>query len=118
MTEFISAETLVSKGCVIEDNFIKSLDVVITAHFGNCVSVDLVCDCVCPIPLWNSTSNIGYILRTMTELFGKSKEDGVRLQEFVNTPIRIAYNKNKAVAIGNATEDKFIFVEDLMRVGF
>ena len=108
--------------CWTEDNYIEEIDVEITAHFGNCVSLYLICDAVRPIPLWSSTSNIGYIIKTFVELLDASMEDGLYLQKLKGRKIRIAYEGKhkfigKSIALGHPYKDKWIIITDLMKVG-
>lgn len=110
-----------NNNCHIENNIIKDIDILITGHFGNCVSIDVVCENICPFPLWNSTDNIGYIIRALIDIFDKEDDDSVNLGALKNTPIRIVYdNENqyggKAVAIGHYMKDRFVFIEDLMQL--
>lgn len=101
----------------IENDIITKVDIKITGHFGNTVSLDMICKRACPIPLWNSTHNIGYIIRFLIELFDKEDDNSVSFHILEGTPIRIVYDKdNKAIAIGNFMEDRFIMIEDLMRL--
>jgi len=105
----------------IENNIIKEVNIVVTGHFGNCVSLDMLCYGVCPIPLYNSTGNIGYILRALIDIFDKEQDDSVKIKELNGTPIRIVFdNKNvhggKSVAIGHFMKDRFVFIEDLMKL--
>lgn len=100
----------------IENNIIKKIDVVVVAHFGNSVGIDMICDCISPIPLYNSTANIGYILRALIDLFDANAEDGAYLKTLVGTPLRIVLKNNKAVAIGHFMKDEFFLIEDLMQL--
>lgn len=105
----------------VENNVIEKLDILITGHFGNTVSLDMLCENVCPIPLWNSTNNIGYIVRALIEILDKEEDRSVSIRELDNTPIRIVYNSDNkysgyAVAIGHPTKDRFVLIEDLMKV--
>ena len=103
--------------CSIENNIIKDIDVEITAHFGHIVSVNMMCDRIRPLPLYNSTHNIGYIIRMLVWLFDKEREDGVLLTELIGTPIRIIYGADsRAVALGHFMKDRFILIDDLMRI--
>ena len=107
--------------CWVEDNHIEEIDAEIVAHFGNCVSFYLLCDAVKPIPLWNSTNNIGYIIRTFIELLDASEEDGVCLQKLKGRKLRIAYEgehkfAGKSIALGHPYKDKWIIIKDLMQI--
>jgi hypothetical protein len=89
----------------------------IIAHFGGVVSVNMFCDQIRPLPLYNSTHNIGYIIRTLVWLFDMEKEDGVLLKELIGTPIRIVYGADsQAVALGHFMKDRFILITDLMGI--
>lgn len=105
----------------VEDNVIEELDVEVIPHFGHCVSLVMHCNSVSPIPTYNSTRNIGYIIRMLAQLFNL-REDGTSLQELVGRRLRIVYNNKemyigRAVAIGSPLSDRFIFIEDLMKTG-
>lgn len=102
--------------CEIENNIIKDIDVITVGHFGNCVSIDMLCDNVCPFPLWNSTHNIGYIIRALIDIFDKEHDSGAKLSVLKGTPIRIVYQERKAVAIGHFMKDRFVLIEDLMQL--
>lgn len=106
--------------CFIENNVIEDIDINIIAHFGNTVSLDMLCYNIRPLPLYNSTSNIGYIIRKLIVLLGKEREDGINLTALKGTPIRIVFNgktkySGKAVAIGHYMRDQFVMIDDLMK---
>ena len=110
---------LCSKEVTVENDRIMECSVVITGHFGNCVSLSLVTDNRYSIPLYNSTENIGYILRDLVMLLDKDMDSSVDVQDLKSTPIRIVYEGetyfcSSAVAIGNFMNDKFVMIEELM----
>lgn len=105
----------------IENNIIKEVDVVVTGHFGNTVSLTMTCENICPIPLYNSTHNIGFILRALIEIFDKEDDNAVSVSDLCNTPIRLVFDSDnpwgsKAVAIGHFIKDRFILIDDLMKI--
>ena len=107
--------------CFVEENVIEEIDVEVIPHFAHCVSLKMFCHCVSPIPFWNSTGNIGYVLQKFMQLFSL-REDGTTLQELVGRRLRIVYDTpeqylGRAVAIGSPLLDQFIFIEDLMKTG-
>ena len=105
------------KGCEIENNIIKEVRILVTGHFGNTVSVDMLCNGVCPFPLWNSTHNIGYILRALIEIFDKENDGSVNITNLNNTPIRLVFeNGCKCIGIGHFMKDRFVLTEDLMKI--
>lgn len=102
--------------CSVENNVIENIDIEIIAHFGNSVSLNLLCYNIRPLPLYNSTNNIGYIIRALVVLLGKEREDGINLTALKGTPIRIVFNKGgRSVAIGHYMRDQFVLIEDLMK---
>lgn len=123
-SEFLCLDEVVKRlngNYSVEDNVIEELDVKVIPHFGHCVSLVMHCNSVSPIPLYNSTGNIGYIIQMLAQLFSL-REDGTSLQELVGRRLRIVYNKKemyigRAVAIGSVLSDRFIFIEDLMTIG-
>lgn len=105
----------------IENNIIKKIDVLVTGHFGNAVSLNMLCENISPMPLWNSTDNIGYIIRALIEIFDKEDDRSVNVKELEGTPIRIVIDSDtkfggKCVAIGHFMKDRFVLIEDLMKV--
>lgn len=123
-TDFLCLDEVVKRlngDYSVEDNVIEELDVQVIPHFCHCVSLVMHCNCVSPIPAYNSTGNIGYIIQMLAQLFDL-REDGTSLQELVGRRLRIVYtDKNKyngrAVAVGSPLVDRFIFIEDLMTIG-
>ena len=107
--------------CCVENNIIKNIDIVVTGHFGNSVSVQMLCDNICPLGLYNSTGNIGFILRALIEIFDKEDDNSVSIKALQGTPIRLVFNGDnswgeKAVAIGHFMKDRFVMIDDLMKI--
>ena len=98
----------------VEDNVIESIDVNVIAHFGNTVGIEMNCRNISPLPLYNNTGNIGYIVRLLVDLLDKNNEDGTKLQDLVGTPLRIAFLNGRAAAIGHKTKDEFVLINSLM----
>lgn len=93
----------------IENNIIKSTDILITGHFGNSVSLRLDCENICPIPLYNSTLNIGYILQALIEFFDKEQDNSVSIFSLNNTPIRLVFDdKDALIRELRSKTDRFI----------
>lgn len=105
----------------IENNIIKELDIVVIGHFGCVVSVDMICDGICPLGLYNSTHNIGYILRALIEIFDKEDDNAVSVKKLAGTPIRIVFKKKLSlgsvpVAIGHFMKNRFVVIDELMKI--
>lgn len=122
--KYISLEEVTKRlggNCHVQHHSILELDVMVIPHFGHCVSLNLCCDGVSPIPLYNSTNSIGKIIQCFMQLFNLC-EDGTGLQDLIGRRIRVVYNdenkfNGRAVAVGSPLMDRFIFVEDLMNIG-
>lgn len=114
-------KAILNNNCCIENNKINEIRVLVTGHFGNCVSLDLLCENICPIPLYNSTHNIGFILRALIDIFDLSNDDSVDITVLKNIPIRLVFDSknswgSKAVAIGHFMKDRFIIIDELMKI--
>ena len=109
---------LEEEGYSLENNFIKSLDVDIVGHFNNAVCLRISCHDVVPCSFYVNTSNIGYLIKAFVELFGLSKEDGIRMSEISNIPCRLVMEKHsRAVGFGHYMDDKFVLTDEFARLG-
>ena len=104
-----------------ENAILTNADIVLIGHFGNTVSLilDFKSDEDCklsPLELYNSTKNIGYILKTLYKLLDLSEENGKRLSEVKDVPCRLIFDGEwRCVGIGNFLKDKFVYFDDLMK---
>lgn len=110
-------------GYDIANNIITDIDVNTIAHFNNTVCFEIMCEGVCPMGSYNNTRNLGFILRAFIDLFDLSREDGLRISEIKDIPCRLIFeSKNgciwgaKCIGIGHFMKDKFVFIEDLVKV--
>ena len=112
------SEIVVNLGHSVEvkNNVIEKACITITGHFGNCVSVELICKDCCPLGLYNSTDNVGYIIRCLIELFDQENDCGCNFDILNGVPIRLVFDNHKCIAIGHFMEDRFILIEDLMHL--
>lgn len=109
-----------NNNCCIENNIIRDIRVLVTGHFGNCVSLEIACENIFPVSSYNNTKNIGYVLSALIDIFDKEDDNGVNITKLNGTPIRVVYNDksscgSKSVAIGHYMKDRFIFIDDLMK---
>ena len=110
-------------GYGIENNIIERVDVNCIGHFGNLVTLQIVCKNVWAMSGYNNTANIGFIIKRLVELLDLTQEDGVRLSEIKNVPIRAVYSDSncsfgsKCVGIGHFMKDRFVLIEDLAKCG-
>lgn len=108
---------------IVENNIIEKVNVNIIAHYGNLTSFEIRCKNITPYSGINNTKNLGYVIKTFTELMGLSREDGIRLDEIKDVPCRLLFDSiitsrgAKVVAIGNFMDNRFIQIKDLARVG-
>ena len=110
-------------GYGIENNIIERVDVNCIGHFGNLVTLQIVCKNVWAMSGYNNTANIGFIIKRLVELLDLTQEDGVRLSQIKDVPIRIVYSDSncsfgsKCVGIGHFMKDRFVLIEDLAKCG-
>ena len=112
-----TSEDVLKDGYSIKNNIIKEFDINIIGHFGNCVCLEICCRNVHPMSGYNNTSNIGYILKSLIKLLDIEKEDGLRFSNIKNIPCRIVWKGNQSIGIGSFMEDKFVYIEDLGKLG-
>lgn len=126
--EFLNFRTqkeIQDAGYVVQNGTLKNLDIELNLHFGNCVSLTGIVETenggvAAPFGLRNTTKDIGFILQAIFDLLDLSREEGRNLSSIKNVPCRLIASDNKAystcLGIGNKTKDKFIYIEDLMKM--
>ena len=108
-------------GHCTRNNIIEYVDIDVIAHFSNCVCFEIYCKDIVPFSHYNTTNNVGYLIRAFTELLDLSKEDGVRISEFKNIPCRLVFEKDggwgdKAIGIGHFIKNKFILFSEFVKI--
>lgn len=79
-------------GYHIINNMIKSIDVDIIAHFGNCTCFEIFCTDIHLMGVYNNTKSLGFLIRAFVELFDLSREDGIKLTNIKNVPCRLVFD--------------------------
>ena len=79
-------EQIIADGNSIENNIIAGSDIVCIGHFGNLVSLYIWTNNCCLYDDYNDTSNIGWKIKALVELFNLTEEDGFILTKFKNIP--------------------------------
>ena len=113
-------QEIIDEGYYISNNIIEKVDINIIAHFGNCTCFEMYCKKFSPMSIYNNIKNIGKMLKFFVEFLEIAKEDGLRISEIRNIPIRIIIDKSKCsqcVGFGHYMQDKFIFWADFVRIG-
>ena len=101
---------------IVKNDMIKSMDINIIGHFGNLPALEVRCLNSYPFHGYNNLSNLGYLIRKITELLGITKEDGINLSKINSIPCRILFDDSKVIGIGNFMKNKFILIEDLILI--
>ncbi|MEG1926584.1 MAG: hypothetical protein RR415_12660 [Ruthenibacterium sp.] len=112
-----SGEWIQKEGYVIENNILQKVDVDTIAHFGNCTCLELHCANVVPYSTYNNTKNLGLLIKTLVVFLGLEEEDGIRLSEIKNIPIRLVFDGGKAVGLGHFMSDKFFLFSEFSELG-
>lgn len=103
-----------AKEVKIKNNIISKIDIFIIGHFGNAVSLELKGkhgeDI---IPTYRTEHTIGYAIRDFIDFFHLSREDGIRLSDLKDIPVRLFYDDFHLLAIGDFMKDRFFLVGDL-----
>ena len=110
-------------GYDIANNIITNVNINTIAHFGNSTCFEIACSDVYPMSCHNNLQNLGYILRAFIEFFELSEEDGLRITQIKNIPCRLIFeSKNgciwgsKCIGFGHFMKDKFVFVDDFVKI--
>lgn len=108
-------------GYHIINNIIKSIDIDIIAHFGNCSCFEIICADRHLMGTYNNTKSLGFLIRAFVELFDLSQEDGIKLTSIKNVPCRLVFDGEpdwgaKCIGFGHFMRDKFILIEDFVKI--
>lgn len=104
-------------GLEVINDVITRTTLAVTAHFGNAVSFVInASEDKQVISLYNSTSNIGHMLRAWVEFFENSQESGVVITQLQNFPVRLIYNPENMeyVGFGHFMKDRFMLYSDFI----
>ena len=105
----------------IENNMIERVDINVIAHFGNCPCFEIMCKNVFPMSNYNTTKNLGYIVKAFIELFDLSEEDGIRIGKIKDLPCRLVFQGiggwgSRCIGFGHFMKDKFVLTEDFAKI--
>lgn len=120
--EIIKTEQdLKCSGYHITNNMIKSIDVDIIAHFGNCTCFEINCTDIHLMGVYNNTKSLGFLIRAFVKLFDLSQEDGIKLTNIKNVPCRLVFDGElswgaKCIGFGHFMKDKFVLIEDFVKI--
>ena len=105
-------------GHQIDNNIIRGADISVIGHFGNIVSLNVYTDNCCIIHDYNNTTNLGFIIRALTELLELTAEDGYSFNKIKDVPIRIISDGwgTKVLGFGHFMKDRFMYTKELMRI--
>ena len=113
-------EQIIADGNSIENNIIVNCDIVCCGHFGNSVSLNIQTDNCGLFGGYNNTSNIGWQIKALVELFDLTEEDGFRLTNFKNLPCRIITEGSgrwgRVIGFGHFMQDKFVYSDDFAKI--
>ena len=113
-------QEIINAGYSISNDIIENIDVNIIGHFGNVVSLELFCKTRRLLSGYNNTRNIGQMAKFLIEFLEIDEEEGIRLSEIKNVPIRIVTEVNNygiCIGFGHYMENKFILTEDFVKIG-
>lgn len=106
------------KGLCIENNILKSIDVNVIGHFGNISTLEMLFEDCCLFSHYNLSNVMGDVLKCIFECLELSEDNGKRLSDVKNVPVRIIYTSSfgNAVGFGHFMKDKFLLVEDVIAI--
>lgn len=110
---------LLEKNFSIENNILKSIEINLIAHFGNIATLEMFFENCCLFSGYNLGATIPFILKSIIEILDLSEEDGLRISQIKNVPVRIVLQGNglgRIVGFGNFMKDRFVIAEDLIEL--
>ena len=109
-------------GYGVQNNIIERVDINTISHFGNSACLEIMCSNICAMHGYNSTGNIGYLIRSFIELFDLIEEDGVYFSDIKNIPCRLVYDNpnlswgSKCIGFGHFMKDKFVLTDEFAKI--
>ena len=103
----------------IENNMLTSLDINVIAHFGNIITLEMWFKNCCLFSNYNLGPLVSDVLKTIVEILDLSKEDGLRLENIKEIPVRIVLeggSMGKVVGFGHFMKDRFVLAEDIINM--
>lgn len=110
---------LLEKNFSIENNILKSIEINLIAHFGNIATLEMFFEDCCLFSGYNLGATIPFILKSIIEILDLSEEDGLRISQIKNVPVRIVLQGNglgKVIGFGHFMKDRFVLAEDLIEI--
>lgn len=112
-------DKILDDGHEIENEMIRGVDIAVIGHYGNVVCLNIWTGCCSLMHDYNNTQNLGIILKALVELLDLTAEDGYSFSKMKDIPIRIISDGwgSKVLGFGHFMKDKFVYTEDLVRIG-
>ena len=111
------AEIHTEAGYTIQNHMIDGVDIRIVGHLGNLTQMIVYASDWCFMSGYNTTHNLGYLIKAFVELFDLDKEDGVCLSDLKRIPCRIVIGpQGQCVGFGHFMKDKFVYISDFIRI--
>lgn len=120
MTEQQVRDYFEEEECYIENNIIEEARIIVTGNFGGSVSLDIFCKNICVFSYNSTSKNIGFIIQILlAEFLNIIEDNSIGLDKISGLPIRLVTTGwgGRCIGIGHFMEDKFILIEDLVKVG-
>ena len=106
------------KDLCIENNILKGIDVNVVGHFGNITTLEMQFTNCCLFSGYNLGSLLPFVLKVIVESLELSKDNGIRLSDIKEIPIRIVSNSpyGRVIGFGHFMKDRFLLVEDIIKL--
>lgn len=112
-------EEIYESGLFIQNAILEKVDINLIAHFGNITTLEMMFDCCCLFSGINAGGLLPDILKTIVEVLGLSEEDGLRISEIKNVPVRIVTTEKyfgRVVGFGHFMKDRFVPKDDVIQM--
>ena len=102
----------------IDNEMIRGADISVIGHFGNLVTLNVWTGCCCLIQDRNNTTNLGFLIKALVELFELTDEDGFVFSKMKDIPCRIVSDGwgTKVIGFGHFMKDRFVYTKDFVKI--
>lgn len=106
------------KNLYIENNMLKKIDVNVVGHFGNITTLEMQFTNCCLFSGYNLGSLLPFVLKVIVESLELSEDNGIRLSDIKEIPIRIVSSSSygRVIGFGHFMKDRFLFVDDIIQL--
>ncbi len=106
---------ILKEGFQLKNEMIKSFDINVIGHFGNSVMLEMCLNSGLRLFCNYSVGNcMRYLIDIIFSVLDLTDENGIRISQIRDVPIRIIYHESSVVGFGHFLRDKFVYIDDVV----